>query len=61
MFQEFTPPTYDDWRDLVIAELDGGDFDKKLVWRSREGFEVQPLYTREQTEHLPHLDSSSRA
>lgn len=56
MFQEFTPPTYDDWRDLVIAELDGGDFDKKLVWRSREGFEVQPLYTGAQTAHLPHLD-----
>ncbi len=57
MFQEFTPPTYEAWRDLVIAELDGGDFDKKLVWRSRDGIDVQPLYTKEQVEGLAHADS----
>ena len=35
------------WKDKIIADLKGADFDKKLVWRTPEGFSVQPFYRRE--------------
>lgn len=38
---DFTPATYDQWRALVKAD----DFDRKLVTRTLDGFNIQPLYT----------------
>ena len=34
------------WKDKIIADLKGADFEKKLVWRTPEGFNVQPFYTQ---------------
>ena len=44
LFSEFAPNTTQEWKDKVIADLKGADFDKKLVWRTNEGFNVQPMY-----------------
>jgi methylmalonyl-CoA mutase len=41
----------------VTADLKGADFNKKLVWRTNEGFEVQPMYRREDLQGLDHLNS----
>ena len=30
------------WKDKIIADLKGADFDKKLVWRTPEGFSPRP-------------------
>ena len=40
------------WKDKIIADLKGADFDKKLVWRTNEGFNVQPYYRREDLKGL---------
>ncbi len=40
------------WKDKIIADLKGADFDKKLVWRTPEGFNVQPFYRREDLKGL---------
>ena len=40
------------WKDKIIADLKGADFDKKLVWRTPEGFSVQPFYRREDLKGL---------
>jgi len=30
-----------------IKDLKGADYDKKLIWNTREGFKVQPYYRSE--------------
>src|SRR6516165_10770919 len=42
---DFPPVSYDQWRASVVTELKGVPFEKKLVHRSLEGFDIQPLYT----------------
>jgi methylmalonyl-CoA mutase len=43
---DFTPATYDQWRQLVEKALKGADFDKRLVARTADGLRIEPLYTR---------------
>lgn len=40
------------WKDKIVTDLKGADFDKKLVWRTPEGFNVQPYYRREDLKGL---------
>lgn len=47
LFTEFTAPTTQEWLDKIQVDLKGADFEKKLVWRTNEGFSVQPFYRRE--------------
>jgi len=43
--------------DKVKADLKGRDYDKKLVWRTKEGFSVHPFYREEDIASLPHTDT----
>lgn len=47
LFDQFPQTSYQEWRDKVEADLKGADFNKKLVWRTNEGFDVQPIYRAE--------------
>ena len=47
LFAEFKAPTKQEWLDKIQVDLKGADFDKKLVWRTNEGFNVPPFYRRE--------------
>ena len=47
LFTEFTPPTTQEWLDKIHVDLKGADFNKRLVWRTNEGFNMQPFYRRE--------------
>ena len=47
LFAEFTAPTTQEWLDKIQVDLKGADFQKRLVWRTNEGFSVQPFYRRE--------------
>ena len=44
------------WRDLAEAELRGRPLDD-LTWQTLEGIPVEPLYTAEDVEGLPHMGS----
>ena len=44
LFSNFPPVSTKDWLDKVAIDLKGADFEKKLVWRTGEGFDVQPFY-----------------
>lgn len=44
---DFPPVSYDQWRTLAEADLDGAEFEQKLVTRTYEGFDIQPLYMRQ--------------
>lgn len=47
LFDQFPEVSYAEWRAKVEADLKGADFSKKLVWRTNEGFDVQPVYRAE--------------
>ena len=52
LFTEFTAPTTQEWLDKIEVDLKGADFQKRLVWRTNEGFNVQPFYRREDLANL---------
>ena len=53
LFDMFPPVTTEEWKAKINVDLKGADFDRKLVWRTNEGFNVQPLYRREDLAGLP--------
>ncbi len=57
LFEEFPPVSAEQWKAKVTADLKGADFDRKLVWRTNEGFSVQPFYRLEDLAKLDYLDT----
>ncbi len=53
----FSPVSAEEWKAKIIADLKGADFDRKLVWRTNEGFNVQPFYRREDIADLPAINT----
>jgi methylmalonyl-CoA mutase len=43
---DFPPVSYDEWRALAEADLQGASFEQKLVSHTYEGIDIQPVYTR---------------
>ncbi|MBR5573139.1 MAG: methylmalonyl-CoA mutase small subunit [Paludibacteraceae bacterium] len=52
MLAEFPAISSKAWKEKIVADLKGADFDKKLVWRTSEGFNVQPYYRQEDLKGL---------
>lgn len=50
LFSEFAPVSKEQWIAKATEDLKGADFQKKLVWRTYEGFDIQPFYTIEDLE-----------
>ena len=44
-FDEFTPPTYEEWLDACNALLKGKPFDKLMYTKTYEGITFSPIYT----------------
>jgi methylmalonyl-CoA mutase len=44
--QDFSAPSYDDWKAEVEKALKGAPFDKKMLTRTYEGITLNPVYTR---------------
>ncbi|MBQ2045675.1 MAG: acyl-CoA mutase large subunit family protein, partial [Muribaculaceae bacterium] len=57
LFDQFPPISTEEWKAKVEADLKGAPFDKKLVWRTNEGFNVQPMYRAEDIADLKTTDS----
>ena len=53
-FDEFTPPTYEKWKQSVIKILKGADFDKKMFTKTYEDITLQPIYRLCDLEKLSH-------
>ena len=59
LFTDFPPVSTEKWMEVVNKDLKGADFQKRLVWRTKEGFNVNPFYRAEDiegfktTENLP--------
>jgi methylmalonyl-CoA mutase len=57
LFSEFPPVTTQKWMERITADLKGADFEKKLVWKTNEGFQVKPFYRAEDLEGMKITDS----
>ena len=44
LFAEFPPVSTEQWESVIAVDLKGADYEKKLVWRTAEGFNVRPYY-----------------
>ena len=53
LFLEFPPVSTQEWLDKITIDLKGADFEKKLVWKTNEGFKVKPFYRSEDLKDLP--------
>ena len=52
----FKTITKDEWRELSKKELKGKEVET-LIWKSPEGIDIQPLYTKEDLEKLEYTDT----
>ncbi|MGI6815946.1 methylmalonyl-CoA mutase small subunit [Bacteroides sp. KG123] len=57
LFSDFSPVSTEQWMEKVIADLKGADYEKKLVWKTNEGFKVKPFYRMEDLEGLKTTDA----
>jgi len=55
LFSEFPPISTEEWEALIRADLKGADYEKKLVWKTGEGFDVKPYYRKEDLSELEFL------
>ena len=53
LFEEFPPVTTEEWEAVIEKDLKGADYNKKLVWRTAEGFNVKPYYRAENLADIP--------
>ena len=58
LFSEFPPVSTEKWEEVINKDLKGADYEKKLVWKTIEGFKVKPYYRAEDLENLEYLDSN---
>ena len=59
LFHEFPPVTTRQWKEKIIKDLKGADYNKKLVWNTGEGFTVEPFYRREDLSQLPFVHANA--
>ena len=61
LFSEFPPISTSEWDELIRSDLKGADYNKKLIWKTGEGFDVRPYYRQEDLSGMEWLkDFSSR-
>lgn len=59
LFAEFPPVPTEKWEEVITADLKGADYERKLVWRTGEGFNVRPYYRAENLEGIRFLGSQA--
>lgn len=57
LFDEFPAIDTTLWEEKIQADLKGADYEKKLIWKTLEGFKIKPYYRANHTENLLHLQA----
>ena len=57
LFEEFPPITTEQWESVIEKDLKGADYDKKLVWKTAEGFSVRPYYRSENLDSVAWINA----
>ncbi len=59
LFENFPPVSTGEWVEKIKADLKGADFSRKMVWRTREGFEVNPFYRSDDLKKISYREALS--
>ena len=57
LFDQFPPVSTEEWMSKIKTDLKGQDFERRLVWKTLEGFSVNPFYREEDTVELPYINT----
>ena len=57
LFEQFPPVSTKEWMYKITADIKGADFNKKLVWKTTEGFDVMPFYRQEDIAKLKYINT----
>ncbi len=55
--KDFPIPSFEDWKKQVEKDIKGESFDKKLITKTYEEINLQPLYTSNDIKHLPQINN----
>ena len=58
LFSEFPAVSTEEWEAAIEKDLKGADYNKKLIWKTNEGFDVKPYYRANDIENLEYLKSN---
>lgn len=58
LFHEFPPIPTQAWEEVILKDLKGADYEKRLIWKTLEGFSLKPYYRSENLENLDYLNSN---
>ena len=59
LFAEFPEVSTEAWEAAIAVDLKGADYERKLVWRTTEGFSLRPYYRAENLEGLETLGTQA--
>ena len=59
LFAEFPAVPTEKWEEVITADLKGADYERKLVWRTGEGFNLKPYYRAENLEGIEFLQTKA--
>ena len=57
LFSEFPDISTPQWEEKIMQDLKGGDYEKKLIWKTIDGLKIKPYYRQENLTNLEHLKS----
>ena len=57
LIKDFPALSFDDWKNQVEKDLKGESFDKKLITKTYEEINLQPLYTSNDIKDLPQINN----
>ena len=57
LFSTFPPVSTEAWEAKINADLKGADYNKKLTWKTGEGFNARPYYRKEDLDAIQYLDN----
>ena len=56
LFDAFPPVPTEAWEEKIRAGLQEGDYEKRLIWHTPDGYKIMPYYRSEDLEELGFLD-----
>ena len=59
LFAEFPPVSTEQWEAVITTDLKGADYERKLVWKTGEGFDVRPYYRAENLAQVEYLGAEA--
>ncbi|RLD58271.1 MAG: methylmalonyl-CoA mutase small subunit, partial [Bacteroidetes bacterium] len=57
LFHEFPPISTEEWEAVIQRDLKGADYNRKLTWKTIDGFDAKPYYREENLKSLPYVSA----